>query len=172
MEFSYLEYRNQLCLMSLFMVFVAIFSIGGSIYKYMMGKDEERWRNKKTKRFVYGMFITVFMIWGIVGVRTLLNGGMYLLWETEANKVFAEGYVDSIQEVSNRMDVGFRGGYTEIRFVNGEDYERDAYGADIVISDQLYFAATAGDFQVGDHVVISYLPKSHIIMSIVAAPEE
>jgi len=109
----------------------------------------------------------------VPSITNLINDGFSLVQEKEKNCILYQGYIESVQEPSKRIwgykDADANG--SEV-IINGERYSEGAYGADITIDGQLYFAATSGDFQVGDRVVISYLPKSHIIMSMYAAPEE
>lgn len=156
MEFSYHDYWVQLFVWTVIFLLVPVALFCAELYGIVKTMAE-----KKAIKYILHFILCSMVVVGlwIPNYKTLMNGGIYLLEEKEADVVARTGYIDNIQKKSKRIP-----GY--------KDTVKSAYGADITIDGTQYFAATSGDFQMGDRVVISYLPKSHIIMSMYAAPEK
>ena len=87
-------------------------------------------------------------------IKTLANGGVYLLNEDENDALVHIGVIEHICEPSERL-TGFKSNH--------------CYGADVVIDGEQYFAVTCGDFKEGDCVIVHYLPSSHFVLSIFAS---
>ena len=80
---------------------------------------------------------------------SLANGGIAFLKEKESEPLVCSGEIESICESSERIPT----------------YKYDhKFGADIVIDGVTYFAATAGEFEVGDVVEVHYLENSKFIL--------
>jgi hypothetical protein len=82
---------------------------------------------------------------------SLANGGVTFLMEKDSEPVVCTGEIESICESSKRIPT----------------YKYDhKFGADIVIDGVTYFAATAGEFQVGDTVEVYYFENSKFIFKL------
>lgn len=121
-------------------------------------------RTRPTKQSILKTFILVIIM--IVCLRpeclNLLNGGMSLLQESSADAATCSGEIEAILEPSEVFP----------RFRGRDAVYGHVYGADIIINSERYFAPTCGSLKVGDHVIISYLPSSHFVLSITKAETE
>lgn len=101
--------------------------------------------------FFLGMGIYETIIYG----RILLRGGMYLSEEKESDAVERIGVIE--ERIVNDSFIGYKY-HTE--------YVDPGWGETVKIDGISYHIVTCGDFDVGDTVVISCLPKSKIILEI------
>lgn len=165
MDFSYEIYREQLLKQPLaaFGGILIVICAAATVHKIR----KKYFRKINVEGKIYGIIVWIMVLVSIiVELKSFVNGGFLLLGEDEATQVVARGTIEAIVEPSKRFyfDDAQASGVT---FKEGEkNLKRMLHGADITIGGVQYFAETAGSFQVGDAVEISYLPKSHIIMSI------
>lgn len=117
--------------------------------------------NKKMDIIKQLVFVLLFIITGFLCTRDsitdLKNGGIYLLEEKENDAIIETGIIESITEPS-KLHPNFKS-------------TRKNGGADIIINGEIYLAVDSGDFDVGDRVTITYLPKSKVILSIYPVDE-
>lgn len=110
-------------------------------------------REPLTKESIIMLFMCVcftFLIFSF-SINSLKNGGIYLANEKESDAITQTCIIEEISEPS-RLYPYFK-------------YDHK-YGSDITISGETYFAAETGNFKKGDSVIITYLPKSKVILSI------
>lgn len=156
MSFEYGTYLRSnaiipICILSLVIIatILIIISTSVKINQKRATKDEA------LTSFVICMGICLCFI--PMNVRTLSNGGVYLLNESKNDVVSQTGVIEKIYEPSKE--------YPNFKY----DHK---YGADIFIDGEMYFMAEAGDFKAGDLVTITYLPKSKVVLSIYHAEQE
>ena len=166
MEFSYQAYRIALVDLPIKVTLFNLIIIAVSTIWYIAKKEYKK-KVSALKR-LYGLVGLSIFVWTVLfGVKPFVIGGHYLLEEDESAQIASEGVIEKIVESSKRYGWYKDSSRAITNIETGERLDETVLGADITIDSVEYFAETAGDFQVGDHVVIS-----HIIMSIVAAPEE
>lgn len=107
------------------------------------------------------VWIMIFLIINVPSFQNkiveLKSGGIYLLSETPDDAVTETGVIQFIATPSART-FHFKG-----TNVNG--------AADITINGEIYLIEEVENFEVGDTVTITYLPKSKVILSIDYAEE-
>ena len=101
--------------------------------------------------FILSIVTYTLIIYG----RILLRGGMYLSEEKESDAVERIGVIE--ERLVNDSYVGYK---------YNTEYIRNGWGETVKIDGISYHIVTCGDFDVGDTVVISCLPKSKIILEI------
>ena len=142
MEFEYDAYWIRTFIFPLCITIFGLSIAGRALYgcwKYKV------WRMK----YIYGLFVIGMSL--TAPCESLINGGIYLPIEKECDAIEFDGVVQNICEPSKRHPT----------------FSWDkAHGVDIVIDDKQFFMVYKGDIEFGDHVQISYLPKSHFIMRI------
>lgn len=101
--------------------------------------------------YIIVIIIAFFFIFLVT--TDLMNGGIALAQEKNADVLTTEGNINNIISPSKR-----------IRWFKYGSYR----GADLLIDGEQYFVVTAEDFKIGDYVAIQYLPKSHFILHMIA----
>lgn len=108
--------------------------------------------SKKTTKSARGfllMAIFVFVAMLIVNVPHLKHT-IYLVTEKETDVLISEGVVEEIRDIRNSP-----------RY----DYNKTVARASIVtVGGTAYYFMTKGNLEVGDTVILSYLPKSKIVL--------
>lgn len=160
MVFEYDAYWRNLCSVPVFGIVwsVIILLVGIIVLAYFaISKKKE----KMVITLVTLLLAIVFLpLNNRNDIINLQNGGIYLLEEKEDAAITGTGTIENIVEPSELFPQ-FKG------YHNGK-YK---YGADITIDGKIYLAIDSGDFDVGDRVIITYLPKSRVILSIYAVDE-
>ena len=90
----------------------------------------------------------------------LYQGGIYLLFEKEADQLQISGTIEDTIELTHLTG----GGYHDIEQNHG-------YGEAIVINGKKYYLTTYGEFSVGDHVILNVLPRSGFVLKMVEQSE-
>lgn len=96
------------------------------------------------------LFVGVFALFSFVNIGRLAYGGIYLITERATDSIVIEGEIEKVEEVSNFIFPIIESGIGTRFTVNGEKCT----------------AIVQGEFEVGDYVVVNYLPKSGYILSI------
>ena len=150
MVFSYDTYWEVVFFIPI-IVITFIFSLVLTVSFSCLKKAKEQ---NKRKIILNQLFSVIFLLLcAIPSLVCLANGGVLLARDSEDATIVKNGIIEDVCEPTTRFP-GFKSSHK--------------YGADIVIDGELYFAITAGDFEVGDIVEIRYLPYSHFILSISA----
>lgn len=160
MIFDYDVYLRNICS-------VPIFDIGWSLFAFLVGIVVFVCLIilKKKKEICIALVALLLSIIFLPfnnrnDIINLQNGGIYLIEEKEDDAISKTGIIENIVEPSERFPQ-FKG-YYEGKY---------KYGADITISGEVYLAIDSGNFELGDRVTITYLPKSRVILSIYAVDE-
>ena len=109
-------------------------------------------KKKRPGSWIVGSLISVIMPVAFIYLELIpiINGGFWLLSETETDAVTKVGVIESVCEPSEVISIK----------------SNHRYGADIVIDGERYFAITAGEFKEGDVVEVKYLPQSCFVLGI------
>ena len=86
----------------------------------------------------------------------LANGGIFLFSEKADDAIIANGIIESV-EMMTRYQFG------ELK---SEHKTNEFNGVCIIINGNEYKAIAIGNLDVGDHVSVTYLPKSRYVMQI------
>ena len=159
MSFDYKMYHYQNFQEPIFSItFFLIAStvvIVSSIYKLLSHKQQKSFEYIGKYvigiLFFLGMGTYILVMYG----KILLRGGMYLSEEKESDAVERVGVIE--ERIVNDSFIGYKY-HTE--------YVDPGWGETVKIEGISYHIVTCGDFDVGDTVVISCLPKSKIILEI------
>lgn len=93
-------------------------------------------------------------------IRVLVQGGIYLCVEKESDAITAHVVIDSIDQYD---------AYDNHKY-GGSDGTGSAFGVKITSGNNYYNAITSGNLKPGDAVIITYLPKSRVVLRIDKAP--
>ncbi len=160
MIFEYDAYWRNICSVPLFGIVWSLFTLLVGIIAFICFI-----KLKKKKEIVITLVAVLLWIISLPfynrnDIINLQNGGIYLLEEKEDDVISKTGIIENIVEPSE-MFPQFKG-YHDGKY---------KYGADITIGGEVYLAIDSGDFEVGDRVTITYLPKSKVILSIYPVDE-
>ena len=159
MVFSYNDYYfNCLALPLFVLLFASVALIPGMVIslKEMITKGISTGR---VSSFLFFLFILLFFI-RLNGGR-LINGGMYLFLEKAEAAITAEGTIEEITLLN------------QFSFPNISEYDKyesrtspNIYGYKIVVNNIVLKAPAIGALMSGDHVSVTFLPKSRYVLSI------
>lgn len=159
MSFEYEMYFHQNfrwpIISLIFGLICLVIGIIGVVYKLLSHKFQKniKYIGKEiiTALFIFGVITYILVIYG----KILFRGGMYLSEEKESDSVERIGVIE--ERIVNDSYVGYK---------YNTEYTRNGWGETVKIDGISYHIVTCGDFDVGDTVVISCLPKSKIILEI------
>ena len=104
---------------------------------------------KKSSLLKNLVIIIGFLLLLSINIVRLSNGGFWLLFEDESDSIITHGEISSIEEIST------------MRFPN-----INGYGKEITIDDEQYISMHFDEYEIGDYVIIRYLPRSKYVLSI------
>ena len=140
--------------------FTSLFTICISVMGIVSAAIDISQRKNVAKSIVLILF--VILIWTVFVTRDIGNvvyGGIHLIYEREDDAVETQGTIESIRPLSERD------------FPRTDLYEElVSNGVQFVIDGIPYSAFSRGNFEVGNQVCVSYLPKSSYILSITQVP--
>lgn len=117
---------------------------------------------KVTTETLLLMFVTiaigVFLV--VSNIKVLVQGGIYLCTEKESDAIVAHVVIDSIDQY----------GALDNHKYGGIDSDDSAFGVKITAGGDYYNAVSSGDLKPGDAVLITYLPKSRVVLRIDKTP--
>lgn len=147
MDFDYNNYRIDLLfgpLVSLLLAVLIILFIGRSIY---LKKD------LKIKMWRFWILVSVAVTIGgliVYDASYTLKYGIHLIYEQEVDLVQNAGTIEDIQ-ISDRLVVHSEiEGKTSLKIVT--------------IEGEKYLFVSVSDLNIGDNVIIEYLPKSRVVL--------
>jgi len=147
MHFEYDEYYRELYKYPLFGIIVGILGflwISYNIVKKV--REDYRFKIKNIFFIVPLIFISFFLYLQF----NFLNLGIKK--DYDVNTVFVSGEIEYIRSELNSPKLQYEGEVVDPSV--------------ITINNQEYYIMTIGDFEVGDYVVIEFLPNSLVVMSI------
>lgn len=146
MEFNFSEYYGRLIISPMFFIVLAFVYLIYFIVKY---KKERKKENSEYKKAYLIFSSIIFLMICSIGFATMKPK---LMFEKEENKVLNQGIIDEIITVNYPTKFTYQDAPVNpsIILVNGEEY----------------FIMYIGYFKIGDNVIIEYLPKSHVVLSI------
>lgn len=159
MSFNYdLYFHENFRLPIIYFTFFLICSTGGiiiNLYKLLSRKSKKNveYIGKQVILMLFFLGLGIFMT--VMYGKILFRGGMYLSEEKESDAVERIGVIE--ERIVNDSYVGYK---------YRTEYIRNGWGETVKIDGISYHIVTCGDFDVGDTVVISCLPKSKIILEI------
>ena len=160
MEILYIDYyHNCLILPVRILLFFSFTALRGAVF-YL--KDII---TKGLSAESAAMFLVCFLIWLFffrIMAGYLYNGGIYLLREKEEASITTEGTVEEIIPFDEFSFPNIRSYHHEY----GSETYSNTYGCRIVVDDLILKAPDSGPLSPGDHVSVTYLPKSGFILSI------
>lgn len=154
MQFEYNEYQRALVNNPLlFFVMGAVILIFGIIvYKYpsLMWKFRLWQEPYESDRPIYLFYTVLCFVFGTAMSLNFMN--VDLLLEDENNISVLHGNILEIEDTKQTFKLSYQGKRVNPNY--------------IVIDDEEYFIMYIGDFDVGDTVEITYLPKSKVVLEI------
>lgn len=152
--YDYNVYYRQNCIIPLaLIVFCCILSIkvGWSVWKKGMAPNLLQWFKEN---IVSCIFIVLFLFLVTINSIHLLRGGIYLLFENEADTIKITGVIEKT---------------IEIDAITGSKYNVDnnfGRGEAIVVNGNKYYIMSYGDLKEGDQVILEVLPRSKFVLKI------
>lgn len=153
-------YKMTGCYFPIFLVlFGLIFVIKGAWSIYLSVKDIR----SNYKYVITSLLVIIIAIGCFIypSFLSLTNGGIHLLTEKEGEVIEVSGTIEKFTYPSKRVPT-FKGKYADSSL---------PFGVDISIDGETYFMPYIEGFDVGEEVVITYLPKSKVVLSIYYAEE-
>ena len=158
-SFRYSDYYASCCL---FPAFICLFNGIGIVYSVFELVAGIVHQSLKFKRILFLIF--VLLMFGYlfsVNVGRLCHGGWQLFSEKETDAVIVSGVIVEIKE-NDRFTFAELGSHYK-------QYKNTPLnGISVVIDGLLLYAVSPDEFQVGDKVIIKYLPKAKYILEIVS----
>ncbi len=147
MYFEYDEYYRELYKYPLIIIIVGILAVLWILYNIVKKINEDfRFEIKNIFFIIPLIFISIFLYLQII----ILNLG--IREDSNVNTEFMSGEIEYVKSVY----------YTTKLQYEGEVVDPSV----VTINNQEYYIMTIGDFEVGDNVVIEFLPNSLVVMSI------
>ena len=150
MLFEYQMYFRQNCIGPLgFLVFTVALIVCVILNIFKMQKPID------IKKLVFEIItLCIFVNLFIINLAPLIRGGIYLLFEREADKTIVSGVIEETGEIDF---------YTGAKY--GVEQNRGS-GETITVNGVKYNLVTYGDLKEGDSVTAEVLPKSRFVLSI------
>ena len=153
MIFDYEYYRRCDLWWPIIVVVVFILPCGISLLKELLSNKMQR---SPIQRVLSGILAgLVLLILVGINMRTLWDGGIWLLIEKPEDAISNAGIVEKIEEYGSGRGHKYK-----------TEYDGTKFGCAITIDGQKYFLMTSGELQAGDTVAFSYLPRSTYILEI------
>ena len=153
MNFDYnLYYRGCLivpCVLIIFVVVVLVAAMVPFIKKLFLHTVKPN----DVVKLILLLLVCVILSFGKISI--LANGGLQLLNESESDAIILEGEIQEVVEI---------GGYFFPNF--GSKYDEASNGFNLTINGTKCTMPIKGEFDVGDDVRVSYLPRSGYVLSI------
>ena len=147
MYFEYDEYYRELYKYPLFGIIVGILGVLWIMF-YIVKKIREDYRFE-IKNLLFTVPL-IFILFFLYLQFYFLNLGINK--DSDVNTVFVSGEIEYIRSELNSPKLQYEGEVVDPSI--------------ITINNQEYYIMTIGDFEVGDYVVIEFLPNSLVVMSI------
>lgn len=138
----------------LIIVLFALLLLGISAFQFIKHAIQKDVHGYDICKIVIAILILGFTI--VLNLCRLLNGGLALIYERENDAVTIEGTISEISEM----------GKFEFPELRTEYKETSLNGTKITIDNIKCVCPNIGDFEIGDSVVVVYLPESGYILSI------
>ena len=135
------------------MVVVFILPCGISLLKELLSNKMQRSPEQRLLSVV--LAVPVLLILVGINLRTLWDGGIWLLMETPEDAISNAGIVEKIEEYGSGRGHKYK-----------TEYDGTKFGCAITIDGEKYFLMTSGELQAGDAVTFSNLPRSTYILEI------
>ncbi len=158
MNFSYEQYLSHATLVPIITILFLIFLIISMIdyknvipfFKKIMKREKIIWNKIGTKVFIC-FCITPLLI---MSIRALSQGGMDLIFENPEQRMETTGTIQNITLLDSSSGYKFP---TD----NGA-----SFGVKLTIDDCHYTVISIDDLQIGDCVLLEYLPESKYVLTI------
>lgn len=158
MNFSYEQYLSSVTLMPISTILFLIFLIISMIdyknivpfFKKIMKKEKIVWDRIGTKLFIFCCMTPLL----IMSIRALSQGGIDLIFENPEQSIETTGIIQNITQQGSSSGYKF---YTD---------SGASFGVKLTIDDCNYTIISIDDLQIGDCVVLEYLPESKFVLTI------
>ena len=156
MNFDYARYFQGCFWLPIVFLSIALIILALVCIDYIKKIVSHRISAKSSVILLISIVVFGFLI-GLNGSR-LLHGGLYLLREKEQDAAICTGVITQIREL-NRFE------FPELASNSDNMIETTINGVAFEIDDVTYVAIYKGSFEIGDRVEVTYLPKSHYVLS-------
>ncbi len=159
MKYDYGVYFRQNCIIPLLILLFLAFIFARCSYNLIARITLSSFMESLKKNAKTGILLLVCFLLICINAIILLRGGIYLLFEKEADAVEISGVIEHTVEID-----GITGGKYGVK----NNYGR---GEALIIDGKKYYLTTYGDLKVGDRVVMLVLPKSKFVLEIKKATQ-
>ncbi len=156
MDFDYAQYYQGCFLLPTVFLVIALVVLTVAGIDYTKRIVARRITAERSVSLLIAILVFGFLI-GLNGSR-LLHGGLYLLREKEQDAATCTGVITQIREL-NRFE------FPELASSSEKSIETTTNGVAFEIDNVAYVAVYKGPFEIGDRVEVTYLPKSHYVLS-------
>jgi len=109
---------------------------------------------EKCLTIIIVLLISIFIVKLYLGY--LVNGGIFLVSESEADAIVTTGVIDSIEDLN----------IFQFNKLKSEYQTDEIAGVCFSIDGRQFYAIAKGSLKTGDEVIVTYLPKSAYILEI------
>lgn len=145
MIFEYIDYKNIMLWQPLIGIFICIIGIIVviSMINYKLGFKEQKLKS-------LSLLIPALLLIGIGLFYCFVNlrYGIYLFCENEEDTTEIIGTIDNIEIFTNVRSPNDMHSFCDLVTINGE----------------VYVFSASGDLEIGDSVIVEYLPQSRIVL--------
>lgn len=155
MQFLYYQYLMTSLVFPLFMIGIALLGIVPELFQM----NYAILHNQTYRSMHLARTLTMLLISGIffcIGTSRLMYGGIHLIYERESDAVVVQGQIELIEELNILAFPSLDCKYTD----------GNTHGIQITINGIHYTAIEKGTLEIGDSVVIKYLPQSRYVLHI------
>lgn len=158
MKFDYIQYyRGCFILPIILLACFVIYLIGLGVGTLMVIRKHNITMFTKERIISIVLSVILVLFFCSMNISHLYNGGIYLYKENETSKIEALGIIENIEYMN------------QFQFPSklASEYKTDEVnGVCFTIDGTQYYAIAKGELDVGDDVVVVFLPQSRYILSI------
>lgn len=155
MQFLYYQYLRTSLLFPLFMIGLALWGIVPELVHIIYAVLHRQTHQLANLVRIFSLLL-LSATFVCIGAGRLLHGGIHLLYEEESDAVMVQGQIEAIDE----LDI-FAFPNMDCKYTDG-----NTHGVQITINDMHYTAIEKGTLEIGDSVVMKYLPQSRYVLLI------
>lgn len=156
-RYNYSMYYSGCFVLPTFYLIIAIIILSCASFQFVKSTISHQVNTKSIVIFLISILVWGFLI--LLNGSRVICGGIYLINEKERDAITYDGKITQI----NKLDI-FE--FPEIVTEASSNSDDTTNGVQFVVDEVTCIAITKGPFEVGDHVTVTYLPKSRYVLAI------
>ena len=154
MHFEYTQYVRGCLVVPAFVSLFALSMLISAVSHLVLVVLKHKFSSRDGINFLLAILVCGFFLSMYIG--RLLNGGIHLIYEREASAVELRGEITEITKL---------GRYSFPEINSGYEYA-DKNGVQLSINGVKCTAISRGTLEIGDRVIVTYLPQSGFVLEI------